>query len=100
MAAQPVVNENPQSRQMRLSRTIVRWMLVDLGGLVLLMLGGVRLVANLQIVPGFPSSSGQAWFCVALGIVLMLYAVVEILKEFITLRPAATGGHSADGKQR
>lgn len=74
---------------LRLTRTIMRWMLVDLGGLLLLLLGGVWLLAGLTIVPGFPSNAGQAWFCIALGFALMLYAIVEILKEFLTQRPDA-----------
>lgn len=72
---------------MRLTDTIMRWVLVDLGGLVLLLLGGLWLAAGVAVVPGFPANSGQAWFCVALGFALMLYAVVEILKEFLTQRP-------------
>ena len=72
---------------MRFSRAIARWMFVDLGGLALLMLGGVWLAFGLAIIPGFPSSSGQAWFCVVLGITLIAYAIFEMLKEFLTQRP-------------
>ena len=90
-----VAHDNPQSIRLRLSRAIVRWVLVDLGGLVLLLLGGLWLIAGLQIVPGFPSSGGQAWFCIALGFALMLYAIVEILKEVLTPRPRPTGTSAA-----
>lgn len=90
----PLADDNPQARQMRLSRAIVRWVLVDLGGLVLLLLGGLWLVAGLQIVPGFPSNGGQAWFCIALGFALMLYAIVEMLKEFLAQRPRPMGTSS------
>lgn len=97
MTTNRVAHDNPQALRLRLSRAIVRWVLVDLGGLVLLLLGGLWLVAGLQIVPGFPSSGGQAWFCIALGFALMLYAIVEILKEFLTHRPQPMGT-SAAGK--
>ena len=83
----PAEPRNAQRPQMHFSRAIARWMLVDLGGLALLMLGGVWLAFGLAIVPGFPSSSGQAWFCVALGLTLIAYAVFEMLKEFLTQRP-------------
>lgn len=78
---------------MRLSRAIARWMFVDLGGLALLLLGGLWLAVDVAIVPGFPSNRVQAWFCVVVGLTLIAYAVIEMLKEFLTQRPASPGGH-------
>lgn len=75
---------------MHLSSAVLRWMLVDLGGLALLVLGGTWLALDLAIVPGVPTSSGQAWFCVGLGLTLIGYAVVEILKEFLTQQSAVS----------
>jgi uncharacterized membrane protein YczE len=84
---------------MRLSRAIARWMFVDLGGLALLLLGGLWLAVDVAIVPGFPSGRVQAWFCVVVGLTLIAYAVIEMLKEFLTQRPVTPGGHdpAADG---
>lgn len=88
----PVASQEPPRSQMRLSRVIARWMFVDLGGLALLLLGGLWLAVDLAIVPGFPSSRVQAWFCVVLGLMLIAYAVIEMLKEFLTQRPTTSGG--------
>lgn len=95
----PVASHDSPRPKMRLSRAIARWMFVDLGGLALLLLGGLWLAVDVAIVPGFPSGRVQAWFCVLVGLTLIAYAVIEMLKEFLTQRPVTPGGHdpAADG---
>lgn len=75
---------NTPPPRMQLNRAIGRWIMVDLGGLLLLVLGGLKLALDFSPLPGFPQSGGQAWFCVGLGFVLIAYAAFEILKEFLT----------------
>ena len=93
----PDVPQGSQRPQMHFSRAIARWMLVDLGGLALLLSGGVWLALDLAAAPGFPSGRGQAWFCVALGLTLIAYAAFEMFKEFLTRRPRSHTGTISRG---
>lgn len=72
----------------RITPRLLWWGLVDAFGMLMLSLGGGWLATGGPVLwSRFPTGRGEAWACVVLGVAIIFFAVVQILKELVHQLP-------------
>ena len=82
----------------KLTPALLQWALVDVIGMVVLAIGGIYLVRDQRIIPGFPSSTLEAIAVVVVGLGLIFAAAVKMLAEVMAQQPNGGQGGNPDQK--
>ncbi|MBX3686854.1 MAG: hypothetical protein KF909_12005 [Rhodocyclaceae bacterium] len=75
---------------------LLRWIALDLCGMVLLVLGGLHLTTGSAPLPAFPQSTLQAVAAVAVGFTLVALAAFKMLAILKSARAGQASGKAQE----